>query len=281
MEMVKTKVIALCAGALLLCSCSHSFKWQKFSIDGHRTGVTVPTATNVKEAIGVVENGVYTAPNGKVFADGATPAVAELLIAVQPEMARLKEVVAHSAEPMTKGRPESTLSNFVVDHLFADVQALCKPSGRKVDVAITNFGGIRVDLPQGDVLLDDIVSMLPFKNYLCYVQIPGSELRGIFDFMAENGVQCISGARLVIKDHKLVSAEVGGSPLDDSRLYGVATIDFLLDGGDGYKIARGAKDYLISDIRIGDAILADIRAITAAGEELKYFTDGRVLIQED
>ena len=29
--------------------------------------------------------------------------------------------------------------------------------------------------------------MLPFANYLCYVQLPGSELRGIFEFMAENG----------------------------------------------------------------------------------------------
>jgi len=94
--------------------------------------------------------------------------------------------------------------------------------------------------------------------------------------MAETKVQCISGARLVIKDHKLVSAEVGGEPLDDSRFYGVATIDFLLDGGDGYKLARGAQDYLITDVKIGDAILADIRQMTAEGKPLQYFTDGRI-----
>lgn len=264
-----------------MCSCSHSYKWQKFDIDGHRTGVTVPTAANINEALGKVEDGVYTAPNGKVFESGSTPEVAKLLIDVQPAMARLKEVVAYAPESMIRGVPESTLGNFIVDRLFADMAKLAAPSGRKVDVAITNRGGIRQDIYKGDVLLDDIVSMLPFANYLCYVQIPGSELRGIFEFMAENKVQCVSGARLVIKDKKLVSAEVAGEPLDESRYYGVATIDFLLDGGDGYKIARGATDYLITDVKIGDAILADIREMTAQGKPLEYYTDGRILIQED
>lgn len=274
--MVKAKII-LVAGLALLCSCSHCFKWEKFDIDGHRTGVTVPTATNVTEAIGVVEDGVYTAPNGKVFESGSTPEVARLLLEVQPAMARLKEVVAYAPEPMVKHKPEDPLCNFIVDRLFADVSALVAPSGRKVDVAFTNRGGIRQDIPQGEVLLDDIVSMLPFANYLCYVQLEGRDLRGIFEYMAENGIQAVSGARIVIKDKNLVSAEVGGRPIDDDKLYGVATIDFLLDGGDGYKIARNAKDYVLTDVKIGDAILADIRKMTAEGQELKYFTDGRIV----
>jgi len=279
--MVKTKVILLLSAVLVLNSCSYSFKWEKFSIDGHRTGVTVPNAVNVKEALGVVEDCVYKAPNGKEFKGGVTPKVASLLIDVQPSMAGLKEVVAYAPEPMVSARPEGKLGNFIVDHLFADVSALASASGRTVDLAITNMGGIRVDIAAGDVLLDDIVAMLPFRNYLCYVQIPGSEVRNAFEHMAKNGLQCISGARIVVKDHKLVSAEVGGEPLDDGRLYGVATIDFLLDGGDGFKLARGAQDYMITDIKIGDAILADIRALTAEGKPLEYFTDGRVSIQED
>ena len=274
--MVKAKII-LVAGLALLCSCSHCFKWEKFDVDGHRTGVGVPTATNAAEVIGVVEDGVYTAPNGKVFEGGSTPEVARHLLEVQPAMARLKEVVAYAPEPMIKHKPEDPLCNFIADRLFADVSALVAPSGRKVDVAFTNRGGIRQDIPQGEVLLDDIVSMLPFANYLCYVQLEGRDLRSIFEYMAENGIQAVSGARIVIKDKKLVSAEVGGKPIDDDRLYGVATIDFLLDGGDGYKIARNAKDYVLTDVKIGDAILADIRKMTAEGQELKYFTDGRIV----
>ena len=275
--MVKTKVIIAFVAACVLCSCSHSFKWESYPIDGHRTGAAVPTATNVPEALGVVEDGVYTSPNGTVFNGGSTPEVARLLIEVQPAMARLKEVIAYAPEPMVKHKPEDPLCNFIVDRLFADMSAIAAPTGRKVDLAFTNRGGIRQDIAQGDVLLDDIVSMLPFANYLSYVQLEGRDLRNIFEFMAENGIQAVSGARIVIKDRKLVSVEIGGKPLDDDRLYGVATIDFLLDGGDGYKFARNAKDYLLTDIRIGDAVLADIRKMTAEGKELKYFTDGRIV----
>ncbi len=278
--MVKAKIALVCA-VFAACACSHSFKWEKYDMDAHRTGVRVPSSSNVEEALGRIEDGVYTAPNGKKFEGGSVVKASALLIEAQPAMSRLKEVVAHAPEAMVKNRPESTLSNFIVDRIFADVSAIVAPSGRKVDVAITNMGGIRVDIAKGDVLLDDIVSMLPFANYLSYVRIPGSELRGIFEFMAANGVQCISGARIVVKNGRLLSAEVGGEPLDDERSYGVATIDFLLDGGDGYKIARGATDYVISDVKIGDAILADVRALSAEGKSLEYFTDGRIQIQED
>ena len=224
-----------------------------------------------------VEEGVYTAPNGRSFESGSTPAVAQALINVQPDMARLKEVIAYAPEDLVRSKPECALFDFIVDRLAADV---AKVTGRRVDFGFTNTGGIRVDIPAGDVLLDDLVSMLPFKNYLTWVELKGSDLRTVLEYMAETKPQCISGGRVVIKGGKLVSAEIGGEPLDDERVYGVATIDFLLDGGDGFKLARGARDYVITDVLIGDAILADVRALTAAGKPLEYKTDGRITVEE-
>lgn len=249
--------------------------WERYEMDGHRTGVTVPAADNASEAIGVVSGKTYRAPNGKTFRGGSTAEVAKLLLEVQPEMAELKEVVATSPEGLKKYRPESPLSNFIVDHLRSGVERI---TGRKVDLAITNFGGIRCDIPQGNVLLDDVVSMLPFANHATWLSVPGSELRKVFEGMAAGAVQCVSGAELVIKDRKLVSARIGGKPIDDRRLYGLATIDFLIDGGDGYKLARGAREMIITDVKIGDLILEDIRAITASGEPLDYASDGRVKV---
>ena len=67
---------------LVFSGCKTGMTWEKVAIDGHMTGVTAPTADNVAEAIGVVDSltGAYTAPNGKVFTDGSTPKVADLLI---------------------------------------------------------------------------------------------------------------------------------------------------------------------------------------------------------
>jgi 2',3'-cyclic-nucleotide 2'-phosphodiesterase (5'-nucleotidase family) len=37
-------------------------------------------------------------------------------------------------------------------------------AGKKVHVGVGNFGGIRIDMPKGDIILDDMLSMFPFKN---------------------------------------------------------------------------------------------------------------------
>jgi len=278
--MVKTKVVTLALAAFALVSCNHkgpfTFEWTKYQIDGHRTGVTVPNANNVDEALGTIENGVYTSPNGKQFSKGSTPLVAQNLRDVQPDLARLKEVIAYAPREMAKARPESELSNYIVDCIRKWV---ADSTGRQVDVAITNFGGIRVDLAKGDILLDDIESMLPFNNYLCYLKLKGSDLQYWFEYMAENAPQCISGAKLVVKDGKLESATIGGKPIDPNKYYGVGTIDFLLDGGDGLKLARNAADYIQTDVKICDAVLADIRRLTAEGKPLEYHTDGRFIVK--
>ena len=271
------KSLYILAALLMLAGCKTGMVWEKTVIDGHRTGVTAPTADNIPEALGTVDSaGVYTAPNGVVFSDGATPEVAALLIEAQPEMAVVKEVIAFSTRAMEAHRPESELSNFVVDFIRSETENITK---KKCDVGVSNFGGIRVDMPEGDVLLDDIRSMFPFNNKLCYVELPGSELLRLMDDVAKYGPQCLSGVKLVISDGKVESLEVGGSPVDPKKKYGVATIDFLLDGGDNISVARGATKLIMTDVVIGGASEKYIRSLTAEGKAIEYQTDGRVVMK--
>ncbi len=272
------KTVVLMMTLLLLSGCRTGMTWQKFAINGQRTGVTVPTADNVADAIGVVDakSGAYTAPNGKVFKDGVTPKVAATLIAAQPAVAEVKEVIAYSAKAMKAHAPESELSNFVADFIREETSRLVK---LPVDFAITNFGGIRVDMPQGDVTLDDIRSMFPFNNKLCYVELSGADLMVILRQLAEQKMQCVSGVRLVVNNHKLESAEIGGKPIDPNRSYGVATVDFLLDGGDDLNVARNARKLIQTDAVIGKAIEAYVRKLTAEGKVIDYSTDGRVVVK--
>lgn len=247
-------------------------------MDGSRTGVRAAEGDNVPQALGKFDAGVYSAPNGKVFNCGSTPAVAKLMLDAQAPMAPLREVVAYAPVAIPKERPESPLSNLTVDILMAQTAAA---TGRKVDAGIMNFGGIRLDaIPAGNVLLDDFVSMFPFKNHLCLVQLRGADLRKLFEQMAASGMQVVGGVRLVVADGRLESAEVGGAPLDDAREYGVATIDFLLDGGDDLFVARNATDMVITKIKVIDAMMNYVRAETAAGRPLTYQADGRVVIRK-
>lgn len=273
--MVKTIDITL-AAILLTTSCGYTYTWENFDVDGQRTGVTAPSASNVPEALGVVEGAVYTAPNGNVFSEGSTPAVAAELIAVQPRMADLKTVIGYSTMEMVSHSPESELSNWFVDRLMVDVERL---TGRHVDVGIANFGGIRTAIYKGTVLKDDLVSMFPFRNYLCHVTLKGEDLQAIFDQFAAGRPQVLGGVKFVVTNHKIDTLLIGGQPLDPEKLYGVATIDFLLDGGDGLNVAKNAKDLVITDKKIIDSMLPYVLELTAAGKPIEYHTDGRVVVK--
>jgi 2',3'-cyclic-nucleotide 2'-phosphodiesterase (5'-nucleotidase family) len=135
-------------------------------------------------------------------------------------------------------------------------------------------------MPQGDIILDDMLSMFPFKNQLVYVEHSGKQIRSILEEMAAGRFQVLGGVRVVAEDGKLVSAEIGGEPLDDDRTYGMATISFLMTGGDGLTLADKALSVTVfEDVDIIDAVLEYVYAETAAGRDIGYKTDGRVVVK--
>ena len=254
-----------------------SFEWSRKAMDGRRAGIIPVTAENVATALGHFDGETYVAPNGRKFKKGCTPAVAKLLIDAQPGMARVKEVIGHSPEVMLCGSPESAISDWFIDCLMDETEKL---TGKKVDIGFANHGGIRIDMPKGDILLDHILSMFPFRNYPCYVALKGKDIRPIINRMAEHpSLMGCGGIRLVFKDGKVVSATVDGKPLDDNKVYGVATNNFLLNGGDGFSIARNAKEVIITDVQIKEFMVDYIRNLTAEGKEVSYKADGRITVE--
>jgi len=258
-------------------SCSPQISWKRYDIAGQRTGVVASNADNVDEALGLIEGDVYVSPSGTRFdKSSATYQVASELIAVQPQMAELKKVIAYCPEGMERRGANCELSNFLVDRLMIEV---ADATGKKVDVGILNNGGIRVDMPKGNVLLDDIVSMMPFNNYISYVGLKGKDLLYLFENMAKGKVQIVGGVQMVVNGKELESLLVGGKPVDPEKIYGVATIDFLLDGGDRINVARNAKELIITKTILCDAILPYIKSLTAQGKNIEYFVDDRVVIK--
>ena len=263
---------------LCLSAAAQDYSWRAVKMDGSRTGTASPSKENVKESLGVYKAGRYTAPNGTVHGRrSATARTARIVLDAQPAMARVKDVIGYSPAVMEAYFPESALSNWFVDVLMAKVEKL---SGKKVDIGIANFGGIRVDMPQGDIILDDMLSMFPFKNQLVYVEHTGKEIRNILESMAAGRFQVLGGVRVVADGGNLVSAEIGGEPIDDDRIYGLATISFLLSGGDGLTLEQNARSVTVyKDVDVIDAILEHVYAETAAGRPIEYKADGRVVVK--
>lgn len=254
------------------------YQWRHVPMDGSRTGCVSPSKDNVTESLGYFKGGKYIAPDGSVYKkNSAVARTARVVLDAQPKMARVKDVIAYSTEEMVSGYPESALSNWFVDILMDKVKRL---AGKKVDIGIVNFGGIRIDMPKGEVILDDMLSMFPFKNQLVYVEQSGKQIRAILEGMAARRFQVLGGVRVVAEDGRLVSAEIGGEPLQDDKVYGLATISFLLGGGDGLSLDHNALSITIfDDVDVIDAILEHVYAETAAGRPIEYKTDGRVTVK--
>lgn len=257
MEMAHTKIRF---AALLLCFTAFSayaqedvtsFGWRKVLMDNSRS---VTAASD----------------------SGCAAVVKDIIAAAQPGMEHLKEVVGYSPAAMSKHAPESPLSNWVADMLIAQGSKL---SGKKVDVSLTNYGGIRVDMPEGDVTVEDIRSMFPFKNDLVIVELTGRRLLQILDSLVmTRNWQAVGGMQVVIGDGHIESIRIGGKPLKPGKTYRMAANSFLLDGGDHINLGYDALSVTDLDIDLYDVVLDYLKDLRAAGREVSAVTDGRVVV---
>ena len=192
----------------------------------------------------------------------------------EAQVAPLQEIVGYSEDEYDKGRPEGPLSNFAADVVRAMAE---KKTGEPMDVSLMNFGGIRNRLPKGAVRVYDIFSIFPFDNYLVTFDIKGSDLRRFLERMiGRRRVEALSGVEMVITGNKADKLLVGGAPIDDDRVYKFATINFLMDGGDGVVLSDVAFNRKDTGVWIRDAIVEYLREQMARGEKIVLQPDGRV-----
>ena len=274
MKRILTLVAAL---SLAFGLSAQEYSWKAVPMDGSRAGTRYATPEDKDEAIGKLEKGAYIAPNGAKFKKNSpVTKVASLVLDAQPRMAAKKEVIGYSDHEITEGRPESELSNLIIDLVMAEVQEV---TGKPVHMGVLNFGGIRADLPSGYILMDDVESMLPFINYLVYIEHKGSQIRKILESMAPRRFQVLGGVKIVVENNQIASIEICGEPLDDDKVYGVASISFLLDGGDGIHLAENALVVEALEQIVNEPVIKHIRKETAAGRMIGYRKDGRITIR--
>ena len=274
---MKRILIVVAALSLAFGLSAQEYSWKAVPMDGSRVGWRFATPNDKDESIGKIEKGAYVAPNGAKFKKNSpVTEVAKLVLDAQPVMAAKKEIIGYSDHEITEGRPESELSNMIIDLIMAEVQEV---TGKPVHFGVLNFGGIRADLPSGNILMDDVESMLPFINYLVYLEHKGSQIRKILESMAPRRFQVLGGVEVVVENDAITSIRIGGEPLDDDKVYGVATISFLLNGGDGLHLADGALALEQLDAIVNEPVLKHIRKETAEGRKIGYKKDGRITIR--
>ena len=170
------------------------------------------------------------------------------------------------------------LSNWVADMVYEIGQSL---TDRKVDLAIVNKGGIRQPLPKGDVSLGLILSMLPFTNRVDVIELDGKSLLEGLDVMASRGGDAVSGhVSAGMKGGKVIDVEINGKPVDPDRIYVVATIDYLAEGGDNMASFTNGKTIARSENVLKMDAVDYIKRMTQEGKSIDPDTAERMYFKK-
>ena len=149
---------------------------------------------------------------------------------------------------------QNEMTNFMADFVASEARRL---TGKKVDLAIVNKGGVRGTFSRGALTVGDVMQVFPFDNRIVVLEIKGSDLMDNLRIMTRTGGNGLSREAEVVFSgrDKVDSARINGKEIDPERTYTLATIDYLANGGDYMvPLTRGKRVATSDDIIYTDMI---------------------------
>ncbi len=113
------------------------------------------------------------------------------------------------------------------------------------DIALTNGGGIRASIDEGDITKGEVLTVLPFGNYIVTLEVTGQQVIDALNHglvVGAGSFTHFAGMEVEVKEVidgettrlEVVSTKIDGKKIKNKEKYTVATNDFLAVGGDNY-----------------------------------------------
>ena len=219
-----------------------------------------------------------------------------------------KTVVAYTENTLYINDPVTDVR--IIRNAETNLGDLCADAYRAMsgaDIAFVNGGGVRAQIPAGDITLDQIYSVHPFGNIMCMVEATGQQILDALEYGVRKtpgesgGFQHVSGMTFEIHTYVPSSAQsdengmftgvtgeyrvknvlVGGEPLDLNKTYTLASHNYMLkNSGDGFNMFEGAK-LLIDETLIDNQVLITYITTTLGGvvgeEYANPYGQGRIV----
>ena len=177
------------------------------------------------------------------------------------------------------------------------------------DIGICNGGGIRRSIDKGKITMKELISMFPFNNDTCVVELTGQQILDALEwgsravpgenggFLQVSGLSyeihtyidstCKADESVFFKgvegERRVKNVKVGDQDLDPEKTYTVCGTEYvLLDKGDGYSMFDGAEVLnrnLKTDLQIIVDYISDLGGVI--GEQYADpYGQGRIVIVE-
>lgn len=137
-----------------------------------------------------------------------------------------------------------------------------------VDISVINDGGIRAGIAQGNITTADLLTVLPFPNFVSIFSITGREIMNSLEYISaritNKGVRIVSlchwaglkytyskqaGFLNKVTEALVISRAGGYEPIVMEKMYKIAANDFLTAGGDNiFDPVESVNGRLLSEI---------------------------------
>lgn len=182
-----------------------------------------------------------------------------------------------------KGNPSGTsgssyLGNWAADATRAAVNA---------EVGLQNNGGLRIDIPTGNITVGTMWQFMPFDNTVYKLSMNKAQLKTVLEQAVADGGKGIqiSGVKFTYDSTEPSGKRIiditreDGKVISDSEIITVAAPDFLATGGDGFTSLKdfgGSNPANDSHILIRDALINNIKAHKTEDPSIQTSTDNRI-----
>ena len=155
---------------------------------------------------------------------------------------------------------QNIMGNFICEAMRSAVGA---------DFAFLNLGGVRAEIPMGNVTYRQIFNAMPFDNTIVTMLIDGRTLRNIIEMRVSGTRQglLIAGGQITFSRRRsdydrITRLNINGEPWDPDKIYRVATTDFLMSGNAGLTMLTTIPEQqlIYHEISLRDAMADYFRA---------------------
>ena len=177
---------------------------------------------------------------------------------------QMSEVLSYSVNSLEKGRPQSTIGNFVTDLCLNYTDA---------DICIMNNGGLRTTIDKGNITMGKIYELMPFENELVVLELDKSDYISLLKYIVKRGGEPFSGMSIKInKENKIIS---NSRPVnfENGEKINVITSDYLANGGDNMSFFKNKEQKKVG-IKLRDAIIDHCKKTDTINVKL----DDRIII---
>ena len=174
--------------------------------------------------------------------------VLKLFASVEEENSKITAVKVGNTPVLLDGERENArtkqtnLGSVVADAMLYKTGA---------DLAITNGGGLRASIPAGEITKGQVITVLPFGNFIRMIEVKGSDVlaameRGVSSYPeTDGGFPQVAGMTYKFDASKpandrITEILIDGEALDLDKTYKLATNDFMAIGGDEYTMFETA-----------------------------------------